>query len=289
MNENRQPPTPKTYSDYIKHGREAKRTGKTVNGVKGIWILDELPYASHIHWTKDAMHTFDNIIKDSIKVFKRSEKTYENRTMSTKVMSACQEERIFSSAYGPNYNEAPPWVLNGKNAELHDLKLDNVSGAYLTEIPSNVMKYGKVGNSHDTIKYAINGWAAWCLFNEHGEAAHTFPFTEIKIKLFDIIGKLSCGRILKDSLPTLETELINVLIEHCSLFPPCEATYTLHELVHIVKQIYEIGPPRYSTLFKFERVNLFLKRMIKNKNVSLPSMVKNYLVIFCFLMLYLYI
>ena len=34
--------------------------------------------------------------------------------------------------------------------------------------------------------------------------------------------------------------------------------------------------PRYSTLFKFERMNLFLKRLCRNKAAGLASIVKNY-------------
>ena len=201
--------------------------------------------------------------------------------MALKVVQACEDESIFSSAYGVTYNEAPSWVLNSINAKLHDEKLNNVIGVSCTEVPRDVMKYGRVGNSHDSIQYAINGWVSWALYNDDHETALTYPYTEIKIKLFDIMGKLSCGRILKSSLPEVEKELINILIEHSSLFPPTECTYTLHEIVHIIKQIKDIGPPRYSTLFKFERVNLFIKRMIKNRNHSLASITKNYSVRIC--------
>ena len=221
------------------------------------------------------------LVSVSMQLLKRTEKKHINRSMVQKVVEACQDESIFSSAYGVDYNEAPPWVLNSTNAKKHDDKFRNVIGVSCTEVPRDVMKYGRVGNSHDTIKYATNGWVSWALYNEENEVAHTYPYTEVKIKLFDIMGKLSCGRILKSSLPELEIELINVLIEHSSLFPPTECTYTLHEIVHIIKQIKDIGPPRYSTLFKFERVNLFIKRMIKNRNHSLASITKNYLVRMC--------
>ena len=278
MDERRVAPELKTYLEYTRNGRMAERTGEPVNGVKGVWLLHELPYAKKIHWTKDSMHTFDNIIRDTIHLFKRTEGSHMNRTTSEKVVSACQENRIFASAYGADYDETPPWILNSANSALHDSKLKNVLGALKSEIPSNVMQYGRVGSSHSSIQYAINGWATWSLYNENEDESHTFPYTEIKIKLFNMLGKLSAGRILKSSLQLLETELINILVEHSSMFPPTEQTYTLHELVHILKQIPIVGPPRYSTLFKFERVNLFLKRMVKNRNYSLASITKNYLV-----------
>ena len=62
----------------------------------------------------------------------------------------------------------------------------------------------------------------------------------------------------------MQRELQDCLIEHAALFPPSESTYALHELIHCCSQIDEIGPPRFNCLFMFERVNLFLKRMVKN-------------------------
>jgi hypothetical protein len=38
------------------------------------------------------------------------------------------------------------------------------------------------------------------------------------------------------------------------------------------------GPPRYSSLFKFERANLYLKQLLKNASNGLPSIFKNYLI-----------
>lgn len=65
-------------------------------------------------------------------------------------------------------------------------------------------------------------------------------------------------------------------MEHAALFPPSECTYALHELIHVGTQIIQVGPPRFNSLFMFERVNLFLKRMIKNKNSHSASIIKAY-------------
>jgi len=77
---------------------------------------------------------------------------------------------------------------------------------------------------------------------------------------------------------SIYTLTIDALVEHSALFPPTEQTYALHELVHIVKQIPKIGPPKFNNLFMYERVNSTLKRMIKNKCNSMPSIVKAYAV-----------
>jgi hypothetical protein len=84
------------------------------------------------------------------------------------------------------------------------------------------------------------------------------------------------GRIKKVNLHTMQLELQDALIEHSALFPPSESTYALHELIHCCSQINEIGPPRFNCLFMFERVNLFLKRMIKNRCSHLAFIVKGY-------------
>ena len=66
------------------------------------------------------------------------------------------------------------------------------------------------------------------------------------------------------------------LIEHSALFPPSESTHALHELIHVALQIHKIGPPRFNCLFMYERVNLFLKRMVKNKHNHMGSIIKAY-------------
>ncbi len=64
--------------------------------------------------------------------------------------------------------------------------------------------------------------------------------------------------------------------EHSYLLPPSESTYALHEIIHVCSQIEETGPPRFNCLFMFERVNLFFKRMIKNKHHHMASIIKSY-------------
>ena len=81
---------------------------------------------------------------------------------------------------------------------------------------------------------------------------------------------------MKNKINILNKEIEDCLIEHAALFPPSECTYALHELIHVGAQILQVGPPRFNSLFMFERVNLSLKRMIKNKNSHAPSIIKAY-------------
>ena len=82
------------------------------------------------------------------------------------------------------------------------------------------------------------------------------------------------------NLDVLETviipRLIDCLITRSGLVPPVECTLALHDVLHVAKQIREVGMPRYSTLFKFERMNLFLKRLCRNSAAGLASIAKNY-------------
>jgi hypothetical protein len=62
------PPIMKTYDEYILAGNQFLGDNDDdgddpVEGVKGLWALDILPYADHIVKTKDMAHTFDHCVK----------------------------------------------------------------------------------------------------------------------------------------------------------------------------------------------------------------------------------
>jgi hypothetical protein len=138
------------------------------------------------------------------------------------------------------------------------------------------MKSGKAKNSHDTVKYATNGWATFALYDFSESNEEIQKYFDVKIELFLIISELLTGSINTKTLPNLRTRAINILIKHSALFPPSESTYALHEIIHVIEQIEYIGPPRYSSMFMFERANLYLKRLVKNKNHPFASLIKSY-------------
>ena len=72
--------------------------------------------------------------------------------------------------------------------------------------------------------------------------------------------------------------IYDVVSDHEGLLPPSEATYTLHELVHVAKQIMDCGPPMMVSMFKYERQNKYLKKLLKNQRYPLGSIVRNYLI-----------
>ena len=62
----------------------------------------------------------------------------------------------------------------------------------------------------------------------------------------------------------IHSDLNETLVKRSGLVPPSECPIALHELVHVCDQVMEIGSPRYSTLYKFEKVNKLLKSFCFN-------------------------
>ena len=96
---------------------------------------------------------------------------------------------------------------------------------------------------------------------------------------------MNSGRLSTAFKDQVWDDVVDVLATHAGLFPPTECTWTLHELMEIVKLVKEMGPPRFNNLFKYERVNHYLKGMVMNKACGIASTTKNYLV----LLIYIYI
>ena len=95
--------------------------------------------------------------------------------------------------------------------------------------------------------------------------------------IFDIIGILTSNKLSENSIQILSTKTIDVLVKRTGLVPPSECTITTHELVHLVEQCCTIGAPRFSNLYKFEKVNKFLKSMLKNVAKGFASIMKNFM------------
>ena len=158
------------------------------------------------------------------------------------------------------------------------------------EVPKGIWKKGKGTTSQETIMYGVDGWATWCLHSPDDHCSDIY--IDCKLKLFDVIRILSSSRIKYTDLNSIKSMMVDVLVEHSALFPPTEQTYALHEIMHLATQIPKVGPPKFNNLFMFERVNASLKRMIKNKCNSMPSIVKAYAVImflYVFVCFYMYL
>ena len=94
---------------------------------------------------------------------------------------------------------------------------------------------------------------------------------------FDLIGVLSSNKLSQEVVNVLGRTCGQLLARRTGLVPPSECTITTHELLHLVDQSTMIGCPRFSNLFKFEKVNKFLKEMLKNCAKGFASIMKNYM------------
>jgi hypothetical protein len=274
------PPAERSYEEYILNGesfiQRADKRVLAVDGVKGVWAFHVLPYASHIWKTKDRMHCADHAVKDTINVLSRSVGGHTNRSEKLSVRIACEEHSIFPFLYANDKRDKAPWIVSYYVEQMHDKKLKHVIGASAIEIPNKIWKRGHGHSSQETIMYAVDGWATWCLHSNAIEDSQLY--VDNKLKIFDVIRILNSSRIKYTDINSIKTLMIDVLVEHSALFPPTEQTYALHELIHVASQIPKVGPPKFNNLFMFERVNASLKRMIKNKCNSMPSIVKAYAV-----------
>jgi hypothetical protein len=66
------------------------------------------------------------------------------------------------------------------------------------------------------------------------------------------------------------------MVDRIGFVPPCEATLPCHDICHIFAEIKSHGLIRYRNLFKFERMNSFMKQSLKNRAHGLASIMKNY-------------
>jgi hypothetical protein len=273
-------PAERSYAEYIHNGtaflNRADQRILAVDGVKGIWALHVLPYASHIWKTKDRMHCADHAVKDTINVLSKTTGSHTNRSEKYSVRTACEQYRIFPFLYAENKSLRAPWIVSHYVETTHDQKLKHVIGACSIEIPKRIWQKGHGDTSQETIMYAVDGWATWCLHSPENHPSKVY--IECKLKLFDVLRILNSSRIKYTDLNSIKSLIVDVLVEHSALFPPNEQTYALHEIIHVATQIPKVGPPKFNNLFMFERVNCALKRMIKNKCNSMPSIVKAYAV-----------
>jgi hypothetical protein len=233
--------------------------------------------------TKDRMHTSEHVVSDALKILSPSKNYHVNRSQKPSVVEACKVLRIHPILYtkyfddkGTEKNEKIPWLLPKCITDVHDLKLKNVIGVTRAEVPKFFLKKMKGRNTHESIVYGINGWAQWCLYSPTPEVCE--PYIENKLKLFEYLRLLNSSRIRLQDEESIKRSAIDTLVEHSALFPPCESTYALHELIHLIDQIPLIGPPKFTNLFGFERVNSTLKRMSKNRCSSMASIARVYAV-----------
>jgi len=273
FDELRPPPIKRTYEDYKESAAIAEYENRDKGplsknlfhhrGVKKLWCLDILPYAKHIHWTVDMMHCWNNVIHDMVNSLRPSQSgdkilyKHKNRTTTASVIAACEEENIHHHLLE---NTNPAWIFTKPECVSADAAMLKIIGRSIyEERPLHVMRAGKAKNSHDSILWAMT-YARWCLRDKGCQV-----YTDNMCEVFDILSMLNSGRLKgNDVSDVLKPSLIAACVARAGILPPSECRITLHELLHICDQVSEMGAPRMSSLYKFERMNHILKSLLKN-------------------------
>jgi hypothetical protein len=183
---------------------------------------------------------------------------------SDNVKRACKNEDIHHHLWEDDDDGNPPavpsWVLTKKECVEADMAMTKVIGkCSFEERPSNVMRAGKAKKCHDTIFWGMT-YARWCLRDKGCPV-----YMENILDILDIMSQLHSGRMhLKNVVEVIKPKLVALLVARAGLLPPSECMLTLHEILHICDQVVEVGVPRMSSLYKFERMNLVLKKLLKN-------------------------
>ena len=271
-------PLKKTYQEFRHRGKIAERKKKHYKGHRGLWKFDRLSYAEDIGKTKDPMHTMTNVIEGCIKVIRPTKGSFKNRTEDDKVRKACSELNIFMNLMtkekvGTNYKfKKAQWTLKNSEIDLVHKRLKELNAPPRVQTP---FIHNGGATSHDTILFATQ--YANEVFKGINKGSHYIMKNMLQI--FDVIGHLCQFKFHREEgISQILVHLINILSDREGLLPPCESTYPFHELIHVVEQIFELGPPMMCSLFKYERKNKWLKGLIKNKRAPLSSLMKNYLI-----------
>ena len=272
----------RSYEDYIAHAEVAKeqvrrRTAHDATpddkklpdhykGVRGVWNFVILPYGHLIHLTMDMMHTLNNVIRDTLDSLRPSHAgdpgryyAHVNRTYKRAVVEACEGEGIFQKQFRElKNNKLPPWVLPKAECLQIDRGMQRVLGAWkCDEVARFIMRSGGAQKSHDTIQWAET-FAQRSLGNKN-------TYTDNLLNIYNIMGILNASRL---HVPTVTTDvrdnLLKALTTRSGLVPLSECTVTLHEMMHLIDQVQEVGSCRHSTLFKFEKMNKVMKGCVKN-------------------------
>lgn len=130
------------------------------------------------------------------------------------------------------------WIFSDEAIETVNRKMEMLRGVGAGL--KNPIIQGGGEYSHDKIQFATKYARQVIDPNTMGDPR----VTKNILDLFDFITKLTESEFLENELDGLLDSLYDLLSDHEGLLPISEATYTLHELVHVTSQIRECGPVR---------------------------------------------
>jgi len=96
------------------------------------------------------------------------------------------------------------------------------------------------------------------------------------VKLCAFLNAISQKVINPEDLPRLQNDVVQCLVSFELVFPPSFFNIMTHLLVHLVDEIFILGPVFLHNMFPFERFMGVLKKYVRNRARPEGSMVKGY-------------
>ena len=96
------------------------------------------------------------------------------------------------------------------------------------------------------------------------------------VKLCAFLNAISQKVINPEVLPRLQNDVIQCLVSFELVFPPSFFNIMTHLLVHLVEEIFILGPVFLHNMFPFERFMGVLKKYVRNRARPEGSIVKGY-------------
>jgi len=219
----------RNYADDLK---KAIETGKTVNGVKGICILNRLKYYHPIESTCiDYMHSIlEGVIKSLFKYWFNS----ENSTHPSSMRKYMQEiDKRLSNILPPKFVPTTPRSIYSSN----------------------------LWRAHEYLSFIL--YYALGVFRD----IMPFEYYQYLKKLILFIETILNASIDIDHLRRVELVLIEFVEEVSDLYSPSIMLSGMHELLHIVECTIQFGPLNSINCFQFEELNRKLMRFLHGKDL----------------------
>ena len=158
-------------------------------------------------------------------------------------------------------NGISSWVSSNQSIKKADVLLHNIKGIQSTLAPRKALQQPWLLKSVSR-KELCTKFARMSLYNI---ATVNNPVVFNCMNVFDVISMACSDRFDLEYLDTtLLPRLYELLSEREGLLPMTESTFTIHQLVHVFQDIKKIGPPRFYWMYGAERLNKYLKGLLKN-------------------------
>jgi hypothetical protein len=281
----------RTHIEFIRDGFEARNSNNkiVVNGVKDVWIFDQLGYADiEYDFCFDGFHCLYGILKQTFKLFMGSSSTNKEtkkiKNRSVALSNFCKKSKILPflwtkwSKKTKTWVEAEyraPWILTEKQKK----KVDAWMNAIL--IPRTYSNQFQVKNCFKQFGH-LRGNSFIVLFT----VAINFMIIalpdkmDIRYKLIismlgSDISELLSPSINSEDIDLLHFKIIETVCAFEGLFSEKECNFIVHEIFHLAHHIHQMGPLHGWWTFSGERAMGCIKQFVKKGGRSFDKTTLN--------------